>query len=898
MDRRCQVPMSDPGSGATGRLAFLFSDIVDSTANWERYGDAMAASLRVHDAVMRACIQRHRGVIFSNPGDGFGVAFQRDDDAVHAALESQAALAVADWGVGPSLSVRIGVHAGTAEFRDDNYFGPPVNQAARVCDAGHGGQVLLDPTVRTDGRVATRALGEYLLKGVSQPTALFQVGEGEFGPLRALDIRRSNLGAAPNELVGRDEQQSDLVDLLTQQRLVTVTGVGGVGKTRLTHAVGADAVPRFEDGVWFAELAPCRDLRSVLSTAAAALGVPVPEDARRLAELVRGHDLLLILDNCEHVLGDVAELCTQFLAETTRLRILTSSREQIGVAGEHIYPLAPFSSTEPAAQIFRQRATAAGVDVEGIEPEIEHQICEQLDRIPLAIELAAATCRVLSPVQILERLDKRFELLRGARRSDAHSRHETLRNAIDWSYESLDPTQQTFLRRVAFFNGGFGVEGAEHIAADLDRPALFLLSELVDRSLITVTAQVPEARYDLLETIRIYARDRSVELGESDLSIDRHVDWCRAHIDENVRRAFGPEEPAAIARLVAETANYRAAIGRLLRRADGRAAADLAVALDDITYAANPLAELVGPIVSSGAVEHHPERHRLLGIELIRRSTVEGTEGRAELAGLLVELLSAGEPGTVQLPVLLIASALRQRAGADALRKLRDHARQVTDPAERARLLVAGLLGTFFSDDLPKPQDQVIEAIDAATAAGMKRLLIPIGAAVCIGGLSTGEVEQAVATARPILDLLDDLPTPSIMASGLVVTYTEAAVRAGAANDDQMAAVRRLGPVLQGDFNRLGLALARLAQRQGEHDLAVQAVAACSREGRSGFSTQQIDAILDSARVELGSTTVDAIVAEGGRKERSEIYRELWSLLQPFFAEANRLQSTPILRGS
>ena len=676
------------GSAPTAdRVVFMFSDIVDSTATWERHGDLMAASLRVHDAIVRECVGRHSGVVFSNPGDGFAVAFGHDDEAVAAALECQEALAAADWDAGPALSVRIGIHAGVAEYRDDNYFGPDVNQAARVCDAAQGGQVLVDMSVVERDRYSVTMLGDYLLKGVSRPVSLLQVGEGDFGPLRALDTRRSNLAFAATELIGRDRQLDDLAGLLAAHRLVTVTGVPGVGKTRVTQAVGVDALPRFADGVWLAELASCRDERSVLSAVAAAVGVPVPDDAHRLAELVRGHDLLLILDNCEHVLAEVADVCEGLLGGSTRLRVLASSRERIGLAGEHIYALDPFISTDHAAQLFRQRAAAAGADVDAFDPSVERQICDQLDRIPLAIELAAATCRVLSPDQILDRLDQRFELLRGAGRAGARGRHETLRSAIDWSYESLDPAQQTFLRRVAQFNGGFGLEGAEHMAVDLGRPALYLLGELVDRSLITVAHRSARSRYDMLETIRLYARDRAAGDGETEELIDRHVEWCRSHIAEQVASAIGSGEAAAIDQLVTETANYRAAVLRLLRRGDVDSAVDLVVSLDDIAYAANPLAELVEPIVSSPTADAHPDRRRMLAVELIRRSTVEGTEGRAELAASMVESLSLEDPGTVQLPVLLIASALGQGADSGYLDELRVRAAASDDVAERARLL-------------------------------------------------------------------------------------------------------------------------------------------------------------------------------------------------------------------
>ncbi|MFW2333949.1 ATP-binding protein [Ilumatobacter sp.] len=862
------------------RRCFLFSDIVDSTANWEADSTGMAISLRRHDQIVRDCIERHGGVVMSNPGDGFGAAFDDDASAVLAGRAVQDALAAVDWSGGPALGVRVGMESGEAEFRDGNYFGPTVNRAARVSDAGHGGQVLVGPNVATPD-IMMRSLGEYRLKGVAEPVAIRQVGAVEFGRLRALDSRRSNLPQPPNELVGREQEQERVRSMLDQSRLVTVSGMGGVGKTRLTQAVAESMLGRFDDGVWFAELASCRDLRSIISATANALGVPVPDDAARLGEIVRGHALLLVLDNCEHVADDVRHLCESLVATSARLKILTSSRERLGVANEAVYPLMPLASRRDAGTVFRHRAASAGVDVEALDPMVYDEICDRLDRIPLAIELAAATCRVLSPEQILERLDQRFQLLRGDARTSSRGRHETLRSAIDWSYESLEEHQQRLFRRLSVFNGGFTIEAAEHVAADIAEPTIFVLTDLVDRSLLTVASGPGRSRYFQLETIRAYARERSDELGETDGWVDRHIDWCHRHVADMAAIATGATEASAIDRIVAERDNLRAAISRLRRLGRSAEAADLVRGLEDLAYAANPIAELVQPLVEDGTVDAHPERRRLLGVELIRRSTADGTEGRAELAADLLSSLSIDDPGSLQIPVMLIANALQQPDDTSTLDQLVARARAETDGAERARLLVAALLGTFFVRGLPKPPEQVTEAIDAAETAEMTRLLIPIGAAACMGGLTSGDVAGVVATVRPLLDHLLELPTPSIMASGLVVTYTEAAVQAGATAGDRVAAIRHLGPVLKGDFNRLGLALARLVQYEGDHDVAVRAVGACSRTGRSNFSERQIEAIIGAARDAFGSGRVEQLLAEGADRERSDLYRTMWDQLQP-----------------
>lgn len=869
---------------APSRRAILFTDVVSSTELWESHPSTMSDSLRLHDTVVRACVERHDGVVFSNPGDGFGVAFTRPESAVRSAVEAQEALAAVDWGSGPTLRSRMGIHVGQVEQRDGNFFGTPVNLAARLCDAGNGGQIIVSSDLSRETQHPTTTRGRYRLKGIHDPVELLQLGSDPFPPLRALDDRRTNLGTESSELIGREPERRTIAHLLEDSRLVTVTGLGGVGKTRLVRAIGSELLAEFDDGVWIVELARCRDLGSMLSVTAEALAVPVPASPERLAESLRGHDLLIILDNCEHMLDAVVDFTDAMLSGSSRLRLLATSRERLGIDREQVHRLDPISSSDDAVAIFRRRAAQVSVDLFDTDSDLLVEICDRLDRVPLAIELAAATCQLLSPQQLLDRMDQRFEVLRGSARRTARSRHESLRAAIDWSYDALNEEQKILFRRLSLFNGGADVDAVEQITRDLDTPGLFLLGDLVDRSLVTV---IPGARnrYEQLETIRAYARQRSEELNELDDHIEQHVRWCEHHVRTVSQQAFGSEESVSIERLTKETSNIRAALRRLVSLGQWNRACELVLMLDDLVYASNPVAELVGPVVSAGVPEDHPARFRLLSMELVRRSVADGTAGRAELAAELASNITIEQPGASQLPVLLIASAFGVAADPDYLFALRERALGLSnDPRERARLLVAALLGTFYSDKLPKVAEHLDEAVEAANEAGMRRLLVPSATAACIGGLSTLSGSESIRIARQVVEHLKHLPLASIMSSGLITSYTELAVASDASPDDRARAVALLGPTLQGDFNRVGLAIARFLQHEGHHELAVRAVGACDRSGRSQFSNHQFEAILELGKDQLGFDRLQELLTEGSQSERSDIYRDLWSTLQSTLA--------------
>ena len=870
--------------GDTEALTFLFTDIVGSTALWERGPDGMSQSLRIHDEIVRSCIESRGGRVFGNPGDSFCAVFSTDERALDAARTIQAGLGSADWGSGPTITIRIGLHRGEAERRGENLFGPNVNLCARVCDAGHGGQILLTEWVAALP-VGVTSCGVHRLRGVSSVVRLLQLGEGRFPPLRTLEGTASNIPVQINDLIGRATELDELSTLVSKSRLVTMIGPGGVGKTRLAIALAERERSEFSDGVWFVELASARDMTTVLSTLAEALRLPTAASASSLAEQIRGHDLLLVLDNCEQVIEPVAELCGVLLTDTRRLHILATSREPIGVPGEFQSRIGPLEAATDGCALFRERALQVGVVIGPRESKVVEEVCKQLDGVPLAIELAAATTRTMGVAELVAHLDRRLDVLRAPGRSRRPDRHQSLRAAIDWSYESLNEAQKEFFRRISIFHDGFPLAGATRMASGLNGQATHLLEDLVDRSLLSVQSRGGRSRYVLLETIRQYAYELLEAGGELAIIRETHATWCSDLADELTLTAFGSSEADCIAQLVDESGNFRQAIVSLLEAGQNERAGDLVLRFEDFSYVASILAELVLPLMNANAVDSHPHRRRLLAIELIRRSTSDGTEGRAELAAELAAALQLDDPGSMQIVVLLIANALSRGKYSDYMASLGERADSVEDPVERARLKTAAMLGYSYGEGLPNPESYMSSVLEAVTQAGMKRLLIPTGSMTCLAALTFGTTEAAARATQPILKHLAVLPALSIMSSGLITMYTEAAVRADLPTAERLAAVRYLDPVLQGDFNRIGLVLARLVQCEGNDVLAVRAVGACVSVSRSEFSRTQRSTILEQAKTRLAPEEVDRLLVDGAASERSDLYREMWGVLHPLIEE-------------
>ncbi|HEY9265361.1 MAG TPA: adenylate/guanylate cyclase domain-containing protein, partial [Mycobacterium sp.] len=450
------------GGPPSGVVTFLFTDIEGSTRRWESDADAMRAALRAHDEVLRTAIEARDGFLFKHTGDGVCAAFSSPTAAVDAAVAAQRLL---------GLPVRMGLATGEAELRDGDYFGAVLNRVARVMAAGHGGQILVaDSTAGVLSGVDLIDLGPRRLRDVPMPVRVFQVHapglKAHFPPMRALDTIRGNLRPATTRLIGRGSAVRDIEAAVREHRVVTLTGVGGVGKTRLAVEVASRLADEFPDGVWVFELATVTDPAAVPDAVAAVLSItqqPGMTVTESVAAALDGRIRLMVLDNCEHVLDAAAELIEAILAHSLTARVLATSREGLGVADEQVWPVPSLDATagvdSAAVMLFVERAhgIAPGFSmVDGDESAAVTDICKRLDGIPLAIELAASRMASMTAGEVRDRLGHRFRLLIGSRRG--LERHQTLRHAVAWSYELLDDTTKSLLERCSVFAGGFDLE--------------------------------------------------------------------------------------------------------------------------------------------------------------------------------------------------------------------------------------------------------------------------------------------------------------------------------------------------------------------------------------------------------------------------------------------------------
>jgi predicted ATPase/class 3 adenylate cyclase len=474
----------------TGTVTFLFTDIEGSTRLLQELGDRYAEALAEHRRLLRDAFVERSGVEIDTQGDAFFVAFSRAQDAVAAAAAAQAALAA-----GP-ISVRMGLHTGEPMLTEEGYVGIDVHRAARIAAAGHGGQVLLSQTTRDllDSTFELRDLGDHRLKDLTAPERIFQLGHEDRAPLKSLN--QTNLPVQPTSLIGRERELGEILDLVRGHRLVTLAGPGGAGKTRLGLQTAAELVDEFRDGVWFVSLSALRDPKAVLPTIGQTLGVP---QQQTLDEYLEHKQALLLLDNFEQLL-EAAPQIAGLVQATAATKVLATSRSPLHLAGEREYPVPPLTD-EDAVALFVERVRSAKPS---FEPD-EHvgKVCRRLDNLPLAVELAAARTRILTPAQLQERLEQSLPLLSGGAR-DAPERQRTLRATIDWSYDLLDDEERQLFRRLAVFAGSFDLEAAEEVCeADLD-----ILASLVEKSLLRQTV---EGRFFFLATIREYAAEQLAE---------------------------------------------------------------------------------------------------------------------------------------------------------------------------------------------------------------------------------------------------------------------------------------------------------------------------------------------------------------------------------------------------
>jgi predicted ATPase len=514
-------------------VTFLFTDIEGSTRRWDLEPETMRGSLVRHDGIVRIAIEENGGYVFATGGDGFAAAFARADEAVHCAVAIQATLQATDL-----PAVRMGVHTGEADERDGDYFGAAVNRAARLMAIAHGGQIVVS---RATQQIVTGVdlvdLGEHRLRDLSRPEHVFQVAasglRSDFPPLRssAADAASSEprrVEGAPEpftSFVGRADELARVVDALVTHRLVTLTGPGGMGKTRLAIET---AQSRLQARAWFVDLVPA-DAESLIGALAAALHVAERpnESMESVVQAKLGEEpTLLILDNCEHLLDAVAAFVERALRACATLGVLATSREPLALPGEHVVPVGPLDieTSDGAVALFEQRASDAGASLEETDADAIIEIVSRLDGIPLAIELAAARVATLGVDGLRQALGDRLRLLSGARRAD--SRHRSLRDVLDWSYDLLENDARTALRRVSVFHGSFSAlnAAAVHGADDVTVPDT--LARLAAKNLVALTSTVRAPRYRLLETVREYAWERLVESGEDATVLRAHAHWA------------------------------------------------------------------------------------------------------------------------------------------------------------------------------------------------------------------------------------------------------------------------------------------------------------------------------------------------------------------------------------
>jgi predicted ATPase len=539
-------------------VTFLFTDIEGSTRRWEADAEAMRAALFKHDQVLRSAIELHDGVVFSHTGDGVVAAFASPRSAVDAAVKAQLAV---------ELPVRMGIATGEAELRDGDYFGTVLNRAARVMSAGHGGQILVaDSTAGLLGGVDLVNLGPRRLRDLPNPITVFQLqapGLGtEFPPLRGVDSNPGNLRPAMTSLIGRDAEVSAIRAVVRSRRLVTLVGVGGVGKTRLALEVATQLADEFVDGVWVFELAAVADPAAVPDAVAAVLGItqqPRKSVGESVACALEGRSRLLVFDNCEHVVDTVADLVEAILASSATVKVLATSREGIGVADEQLWRV-PSLDVIAAKELFLERAQSVASDASANETAAVEDVCRRLDGIPLAIELAASRMASMTAVEVRDRLDDRFKLLVGSRRG--LERHQTLRQAVAWSYDLLDDAEKALLARCSVFSSGFDLQSACAVSGsdDLDEYAILdTLDALVRKSLLVADRTTGRTRYSMLETIRQFAEEQLVARGEATQVRTTHARYFAGREADILALWDSPRQREAYAWFSVELANLRAA---------------------------------------------------------------------------------------------------------------------------------------------------------------------------------------------------------------------------------------------------------------------------------------------------------------------------------------------------
>ena len=576
-----RVSAEGPPSGV---VTFLFTDVEGSTRRWEADAEGMRAALSKHDQVLQSAIESHDGFLFSHTGDGVVAAFESPRSAVDAAVDAQRAL---------ELPVRMGLATGEAGLRNGDYFGTVLNRAARVMAAGHGGQILVaDSTAGLLSGVDLVDLGPRRLRDVPNPITVFQLHapglQTDFPALRALDTRPGNLRTATTSFIGRESEVGEVQAAVKAHRLVTLTGVGGVGKTRLALEVAASLADEFPDGVWLFELAAVADPGAVPDAVAAVLGItqqPGKTLTDSVAAALEGRVRLLVFDNCEHLLDAAADLNEAILTHSATVTILATSREGLGVADEQLWPVpsldvgAGIDSAAVELFVERARSVAPGFSVaKADEAAAVVEVCRRLDGIPLAIELAASRMASMTAIEVADRLDQRFRLLVGSRRGPR--RHQTLRDAVAWSYDLLEDAEKAVLDRCSVFAGGFDLQSACAVAGFDDSDDYVILDRLdalVRKSLLVADRLSGRTRFSMLETIRQFTEEQLVASGAATEARTAHARHFAGREADVLALWDSPRQRDAYSWFSVELANLRTAFRWAADRGDLDAATAIAI---------------------------------------------------------------------------------------------------------------------------------------------------------------------------------------------------------------------------------------------------------------------------------------------------------------------------------
>jgi predicted ATPase/class 3 adenylate cyclase len=766
-----------------GTVTFLLTDIQGSTRLWESVPGAMEVALERHNQLLTEVIEGHGGVVVTSRGEGdsFFAVFGSAVAAVEAAGACQLALTAEAWPEGAALRVRMGLHTGEARAAgSDRIDHGPINRCARVKAAGHGGQVLVTRTTcelvegRLGGGLALKRLGEFRLRDLAQPELIYQLTHPDlrtdFPPLKT--IHSGNIPLRATSFVGRADELRAVAQALAQSRLVTLTGPGGVGKTRLSLEVAGRAVGEYPDGCWFCDLAPARDGDTLLRIIASSMGAalrPGLSITASITEHCQPRQLLVVLDNCEQVLDSAAQIAGTLLRECPGARILATSRQALDIDGEQVFPVGTLAVPEPTAtaegiamsdavQLFADRAAAVqrGFQLDAISGQAAAEITRRLDGIPLAIELAAARVAVLPVPQIAALLDQRFQLLTGGRRT-APERHQTLRATIDWSYGLLTGDEQRVFDCLAVFPASFdlaaaaAVMGAEAGAWQV----LDTLATLVTKSMVIPDrAHGPEARYRLLETLRQYGLERIRQRGELDAVRHRHARHFAAFAGQAGTALLGPDELTWRPRLRAEQDNLRAAVRWALGSDspdDNAIALEIAASLAEYApfEAAGGIASLVAQTVDLAQKSSRETRITVLGAVAFDAFQNHGDVQLAEQLArdALRDGVTPGNPGVKAYCALIMSQTFTGRFP-EALATLRE-AMQATELAGVSDFARGGVLGTAAAARaLMGDIQSARESADAALTL-FRRIGIPSGvaASLCWASLTRARDDPDAALA-------------------------------------------------------------------------------------------------------------------------------------------------------